>query len=142
MLQELANTLSLDALLSALRPYDPKHVAHWQQGEFHHDYVLQLGRYPSQLPGSFLVVSTNCNGGVKELLCLSSPPERWGLWHARCPDNSEFTGEAPAVLASARTAHWFDPCEVLAGDAMSELRPEYRRRQRGGGWVRIDSDEE
>ncbi|MCB9788905.1 MAG: hypothetical protein H6744_19690 [Deltaproteobacteria bacterium] len=60
------------------------------------------------------------------------------MWHARCPDNPEFEGELPPVLAVARTAHWFDPCALLAEDARSELRPEARRRQRGGGWVAID----
>ena len=37
-------------------------------------------------------------------------------------------------LGRAQTVHWFDPCELLADDARSELRPEFRRRQRGGGW--------
>jgi hypothetical protein len=31
--------------------------------------------------------------------------------------------------------HWFDPCELLSHDARSELRPEFRRRQEGGGWA-------
>jgi Ribbon-helix-helix protein, copG family len=47
-------------------------------------------------------------------------------------------GEDPLLAVSGSiqglTEHWFDPCELLAPDARSELRPEYRRRQDGGGW--------
>jgi hypothetical protein len=46
----------------------------------------------------------------------------------------EFSGALVPVLERAVTEHWFDPCELLAADARSELRPEYRRRQAGGGW--------
>jgi hypothetical protein len=38
-------------------------------------------------------------------------------------------------LAAATTEHWFDPCELLAPDARSELREEFRERQCGGGWM-------
>ncbi len=41
-------------------------------------------------------------------------------------------------MARVRTPHWFDPCELLTPDTRSELRPEFRRRQRGGGWMADD----
>ena len=63
-----------------------------------------------------------------------SPTERWALWNHRCPDNADFDGELPPLLARATTHHWFDPCELLTESARSELRPEFRKRQRGGGW--------
>lgn len=134
-LQILANTLTLGALLPKLaelhRGYDL--LAHWQQGEFHHDLVLRV-KLRGDLPGDVLVVGTNCNGGVKEVLCFERVPDRYGLWHMRCPHNPEFSGELVPVLASARTLHWFDPGELLQDQARSELKPECRRRQRGGGF--------
>ena len=108
---------------------------HWEQGEFHHDIVLEVGPH-SELPGPILIVATNCNGGVKEVLCLAQVPERLGLWHSRCPGNTEFQGPPPSLLDHAKTHHWFDPCELLTADARSELRPEFRKRQVGGGWSR------
>jgi len=132
---ELASELSSGALLERLQRdhagFDL--LDHWQQGEFHHDFVLQL-RDPRELPGPIVVFSTNCNAGVKEVLCLAERPSRGGLWHSRCPDNPEFEGVAPVVLDHARTSHWFDPCEVLKPDARSEFREEFRERQPGGGW--------
>lgn len=131
----LADRLTLGELLGALRGglggYEL--LAHWTQGEFHHDLVLRI-REPRSLPSDVLVVSTNCNGGVKEILCLADVPERDALWHARCPAGEFAAVALPPILASARTVHWFDPCELLSPDARSELRPEHRRRQRGGGW--------
>lgn len=112
---------------------------HWKQGEFHHDLVFAL---PEGAPAPFLVASTNCNGGVKDLLALAGRPERWALWHRRCPENPAFAGALPAVVAEVRHHHWFDPCELLRPDARSELRPDARRRQRGGGWMALDADEE
>jgi hypothetical protein len=136
----LSEHLALGSLLSALRSaagsYDL--VDHWQQGEFHHDVVLRVPA-AAPLPGPVLVVATNCNGGVKELLCFDAVPARGALWHHRCPDNPEFAGELPPVLASARTVHWFDPCALLAPDARSEYREDARERQPGGGW-RLKSD--
>ncbi|MGE0786369.1 MAG: hypothetical protein AB7S26_11930 [Sandaracinaceae bacterium] len=131
----LAECLVLGALLEQVREVYGEYelVAHWTQGEFHHDVVLRV-RDPKDLPGPVLVVATNCNGGVKEVLSLGALPDRSALWHARCPDNSDFEGPTPEVLASARTTHWFDPCELLRDDARSELKPEFRKRQRGGGW--------
>jgi hypothetical protein len=81
------------------------------------------------------VIATNCNGGVKELLCLESVPARGALWHRRCPESPEFSGDLPPVLASVRTVHWFDPCQLLEPDARSEYKEEARRRQPGGGWL-------
>jgi hypothetical protein len=114
-------------------------VAHWTQGEFHHDIVLRLPDEARRaLPGPVLVVATNCNGGIKEVLCLPAVPDRLALWHHRCPQVREFEGDLGPVLARATTEHWFDPCELLSIDARSELRPEYRRRQPGGGWEFVD----
>jgi len=112
-------------------------VAHWLQGEFHHDVVLRLPKNSiGELPGRILVIATNCNGGVKEVLCLSELPDRSALWHHRCPDIPEFTGVLPPILERVTTYHLFDPCELLTPNARSELRPEFRRRQAGGGWER------
>lgn len=110
-------------------------VDHWQQGEFHHDTIVRVAGSKGELPGSVLVVATNCNGGVKEVLCFPDVPERLALWHARCPQNPEFSGVLPELLALAMTPHWFDPCELLLPNARSELREEFRERQCGGGWM-------
>ena len=130
--------LSLDEVLTVLRAgfggYELVH--HWKQGEFHHDVVLSIP--PGKGLPPCLVVATNCNGGVKEILAFDALPSRDALWHWRCPD-SEFDPEPlPELEASHRTSHFFDPCELLRPDARSELRPEHRRRQRGGGWIPIE----
>jgi hypothetical protein len=134
-IQQLADELSSVALLAALeRDHGGADMLHhWQQGEFHHDIVLSVHR-PGALPGPVLVVATNCNAGVKELLCFAEIPDRDALWHWRCPDNPEFAGTLQPILAQARTQHWFDPCGLLADDARSEYSEEFRERQRGGGW--------
>lgn len=139
-LEHLAHDLTLADVLSRLSQNHDGYelLAHWQQGEFHHDVVLRLGA-PGALPGAIFVVSTNCNGGVKEILVLAEPPTRDALWHYRCPENNEFESDSmPLVLDSLRTVHYFDPSELLAADARSELKPEFRSRQRGGGWVMVD----
>src|SRR4051812_12010133 len=82
------------------------------------------------------VIATNCNSGVEEVICFDEPVDPSALWHFRCPENAEFSGTLPAVLASARTEHWFEPCELLAANARSELKPEFRDRQAGGGWCK------
>jgi hypothetical protein len=69
------------------------------------------------------------------VLCLEAVPDRWGLWHHRCPGNPEFDGPAPRIVGVARTVHWFDPCNLLKPGTRSEYRPEFRRRQRGGGYA-------
>ena len=110
-------------------------VAHWTQGEFHHDIVLRLPAAAARdLSGTVLVVATNCNGGIKEVLVFEEIPDRLALWHHRCPTVPEFSGTLAPVRARAITTHWFDPCELLTPLARSELRPEHRRRQDGGGW--------
>ena len=135
--QRLAEQLTLGGVLDALRERAGGYelIAHWQQGEFHHDTVVRVDAARAALPGPILVVATNCNGGVKEVLCFRELPDRYALWHQRCPDNPEFSGELPGLLASSRTVHWFDPCELLKPDARSEYRAELRERQQGGGWT-------
>jgi hypothetical protein len=132
---QLADTLSLGSLLEKLRldfgGYEL--VDHWQQGEFHHDLIVRVAELPD-LPNGYLVVATNCNGGVKEVLAFPKAPSRSALWHFRCPDADEFAGELPPISERVITPHWFDPCELLKPEARSELRAEYRVRQRGGGW--------
>ena len=137
-MRELANTLMLGPLLALLRertgPYQL--LDHWTQGEFHHDLVLRVPGPLRGLPGAVLVIATNCNGGVKEVLCFATPPSRGALWSQRCPDNPEFEGALPTLLERAVTSHWFGPSELLQPDARSELRAECRQRQPGGGWVK------
>lgn len=129
VVEKLAGTLVLGSLLEAVRArfgrYDV--LAHWTQGEFHHDVVLAAD-------DCVLVVATNCNGGVKEVIAFPRAPERYALWHWRCPDVADFAGDLPPILARATTTHYFDPCDLLGEDARSELLPEARVRQRGGGW--------
>lgn len=132
----LAGTLVLGALLEELRRVAGGYelLAHWQQGEFHHDLLVRVA--PGDLlPGAYLIVATNCNGGVKEVLCFAEQPARGALWRFRCPHKAEFEGELPPILERATTLHWFDPCELLGPDARSELRAEHRERQPGGGWI-------
>jgi hypothetical protein len=121
----LSKTMVLGSLLDALGQYEI--VAHWTQGEFHHDVVIRCR-------GVVLVVATNCNGGVKEVLAFDDVPDRWALWHWRCPQVADFSGDIPKLLARATTTHYFDPCELLGEDARSEYREDVRRRQHGGGW--------
>ncbi|MET0790277.1 MAG: hypothetical protein ABW061_02035 [Polyangiaceae bacterium] len=136
--QRLAEQRTLGALLEDVRRdfggYDL--LLHHQQGEFHHDVFVRVASAMPRLPGEYLVISTNCNGGVKELLCFAEPVDPAALWHSRCPSNEAFSGELPRVLASARTEHWFEPCELLLPDARSELKAEFRERQTGGGWCK------
>jgi len=132
---DLAEELDLGGLLSALQAAAGSYelVDHWQQGEFHHDVLLRVAR-TAALPGQVLVVATNCNGGVKEVLCFDDLPERSALWHFRCPEAAEFSGRLPELRERVITRHWFDPCELLGADARSELKEEFRTRQAGGGW--------
>ena len=128
MVDNLAKTMVLGALLERLGAEGGYElVDHWQQGEFHHDVVVRAA-------GRVLVVATNCNGGIKEVLAFDDVPDRWALWHHRCPQNPEFAGDLPPIRERAVTDHWFDPCALLADDARSELLPEHRDRMRGGGW--------
>jgi hypothetical protein len=136
----LAGTLVLGSLLDELtQRYGGFDVlSHWTQGEFHHDLVVRLpDTARAELSGVVLVIATNCNGGIKELFLFDDAPARGALWHHRCPDVAEFSGALPRILAHAKTHHWFDPRELLGPDARSELRPECRRRQSGGGWEQV-----
>lgn len=134
--QSLANRLTLGGVLDEIRRVGGAYelLDHWQQGEFHHDTLLRVDDRRLGTPGPILVIATNCNGGVKEVLCFAERPERSALWHHRCSENPEFRGELPAILAASRTQHWFDPCDLLREDARSEYRAEFRERQVGGGW--------
>ena len=136
-LASLASALDLGSVLHSLREDHGGYelLDHWQQGEFHHDVVVRVLERRG-LPGDVLVVATNCNGGLKELLSFEHTPDRWALWHMRCPDNDAFGGTLAPVLDRAVTVHWFDPCALLAADARSELREEHRSRARGGGWCK------
>jgi len=135
---ELANQRVLGALLDQVRRdcggYDL--LRHHQQGEFHHDVFVRVHSATPRLPGEYLVISTNCNGGVKEVLCFGQAVDPDALWHSRCPSSVEFSGDLPPILAAAQTEHWFDPCELLTADARSELCAEFRARQAGGGWCK------
>jgi hypothetical protein len=121
----LASTLSLGALLARVDRACGRHqlLEHATQGEFHHDLVLGLPAPPASIPGSVLVVATNCNGGVKEVLCFAQRPSLSALWHHRCPENVEFSGTLPPILASSTTLHWFDPCAPLTEQARSGTHP-------------------
>lgn len=131
-LAELADTLVLGALLARVGPYEL--LFHHAQGEFHHDVAVRCHGRALGLPGDVLVVATNCNGGVKEVLSFDEPPTPSALWRWRCPEVIEFKGEIPLLLGRATTTHWFPPCELLRPDARSELREEARERQPGGGF--------
>jgi hypothetical protein len=139
-LQQLADSLGLGLLLQRVRAQGSVVVVdHWQQGEFHHDLVLRAD--VGMRTGVVLVVATNCNGGVKEVLCFDDVPRRGALWAWRCPDAANIDVELdgasttlPTLLGSARTLHWFNPCELVADGARSELKASCRRRALGGGW--------
>jgi len=137
-LQRLAEECVLGSLLESVRrdwgAYDL--LSHHQQGEFHHDVFVRIPNAKPTLPREYLVISTNCNGGVKEVICFEQPADASALWRFRCPDNHEFQGTLPRILGVARTEHWFDPCGLLTPDARSELKPEFRERQLGGGWCK------
>jgi len=112
-------------------------LEHWTQGEFHHDVVVKVEQPQPDIPGQILVLGTNCNGGIKEVLCFDEVPDRWALWHFRCPANPEFTGDLPPLRGSSKTKIWYDPCGLLGEDGPSELKPEFRSRVRGGGWCHV-----
>ena len=139
LVEDLAATLVLGALLEQLNARHGGYelLAHHTQGEFHHDVILRvLGASRRQL--LLLQISTNCNGGIKEVLVFEEVPSTEALWHHRCPTETEFADlPLPPMMGLARTLHYFDPCELLRPDARSELRPEHRRRQRGGGWEKV-----
>jgi hypothetical protein len=104
----------LDALTRRYGGYEI--VAHWTRGDMHHDVVVMLPQEAVRdLPGRVLVVATNGNALIKEVLCFAAVPDRDALWHHRCPEVMEFTGELAPILARATTEHWVEPGEVLRG---------------------------
>lgn len=138
LVKRLAQNLALgDLLMDLHRTIGPSRpIAVWKQSCSHSDVVIQLDDR-KQLPGSVLVIAIDCNGGVKEVLCFDVVPDRWALWHWRCPTNPEFEGDIPPLLAYEKTQHWFDPNEIVDDNSYCELKPEFRQRQRGGGFVQI-----
>jgi hypothetical protein len=126
----LARKLALGPLLDELRVHCGgfRLVDYWQQGEYHHDIVLAVNR-KGPLPGSVLVVSTNCSAAVKEVLCFDAAPTRGALWHSRCPRHPRFTGDLPPLLAAARTRRWVDPCTLLDGDGRGPAMYDLTDRQ-------------
>ena len=138
VVKRLAAHLALGDLLSDLHTTigPSKPIAVWKQSCSHSDLVLFVD-HQGKLPGRVLVIAIDCNGGVKEVLCFDQVPDRWALWHWRCPTNPEFEGEIPPLLDSARTQHWFDPNQIVDDNSYCELRPEFRKRLRGGGFVPI-----
>ena len=107
---ELANVLVLGDLLDRLvqRHGGYELVDHWQQGEYHHDLILRVR-------GRLLLVSTNCNGGIKEVLAFApgaAVPSREAVWDYRC-DRAALAG----LVEATRTVHWCDPREVLEDSA-------------------------
>ena len=121
----------LDVLHHSHGAYDV--LEHWQQGEFHHDLVLRV-RDARKLPAEVVVLATNCNAGIKEVLWFDQAPSRGALWRWRCPDNPEFSGVMPTLVLRWQTSHWFHPSALLEHDTRSELRPSCRTRAVGGGW--------
>jgi hypothetical protein len=134
--EAIASTMALGAAMDLLREQTAGFdlIDHWQQGEFHHDVVLRLSAETPTAKGLVVVIATNCNGGIKEVLCFDSVPERYALWHWRCPNVQDFAGDLPPLVDHATTMHHFDPCELLRPDARSELRPEFREGEVGGGF--------
>lgn len=128
--QNAAEQRTLGGALAAIGDYDL--IAHWKQGEFHHDVLVRAHHWTPT--ARIALIATNCNGRVKEVMAFASMPDRSALWHWRCHESPEFSGELPEISARATMEHFFDPCEVLRPDARSELRPEHRGRQAGGGW--------
>ena len=82
-----------------------------QQGEFHQDLVLSVKELHG-LPGPFSWSPPTAMPASRKPLCLDQVPTEGALWHSRCPDIVEFTGQMPTVLAVARTRHWFDPTSL------------------------------
>lgn len=126
-IKTIADTRSLGAALSIIGKYTV--IAHWKQGEFHHDLVIKT------MNDEIIVITTNCNGGIKEVIQFESMPDRSALWHWRVPNSPEFSGELPKIIGWATTEHFFNSEELLREDARSELKEEYKKRQEGGGWI-------
>lgn len=117
LLQTLVRRPSLKATLKAITAHCDGHqpclIAHWQQGDLHHDLVFHLQRPHHGLTGDVLVVSTDNHGMVKEVISLAKMPKRQALWHARCPADPHFDGDLPPVLEEVKTNHWVRPERIL-----------------------------
>ena len=85
------------------------------------------------VPAPKLVVATNCNAGIKEVLWFGDAPERWALWGWRSPDNAELEGKLPRLAISWRKENCFNPCERLVDDSRCEFKPGCRKRWCGEG---------
>lgn len=121
-LSKIAETLVLGDALGWVRERYGAYeiVSHWRQGELHHDIVLRIQEAPREpasggaLAGYVLLLSLNCNGGLKEVSCFEAPFERDALWQQRCPEAApEAASGLPRQLGLARTIHWVDPCRFL-----------------------------
>lgn len=116
LLHQLVRRPSLKATLKAITEHcghEPALVAHWQQGDLHHDLVLHVHPPHPGLAGNILVVSIDDRGRVKEILSLAKMPMRQALWHARCPDDPDYDGDLPPILDEIRTLHWVNPARIL-----------------------------
>lgn len=114
--ESLAAQLVLGDVLHELRRRHSQWelVAHWEQGEHHHDLVIRLPNDAGAEHPAVLVIATNSNGGVKEVYAFDEVPERTALWHYRCPEIVQYVEPLPALLAAARTNHWLDPRALLS----------------------------
>jgi hypothetical protein len=119
LLDELCESRLLGDFLEGLRNRYGGYelVDNWQQGELHHDVVLRMPADAVSSLARIVVVSINCNGGIKEVLGFDDLPERPALWHHRCPDNPAFAGTLPPIRCALRTEHWLEPGELLASEA-------------------------
>lgn len=93
-------------------------VAHWEQGEHHHDLVIRLPESAEADYPKVLVIGTNSTGGVKEIYAFDEVPDRDALWHYRCPELVAYWEPLPVLRAAARTNHWLDP-RALLGEEFS-----------------------
>ena len=98
-------------------------VAHWEQGELHHDLVLRLPEDDDREHPAILVIATNATGGVKEVYAFDEAPERDALWHYRCPEMVPYAKSLPGLRACARTGHWSDPRTILGAAPFAWLTP-------------------
>ncbi|MCP4498745.1 MAG: hypothetical protein GY822_02115 [Deltaproteobacteria bacterium] len=131
--------LALDQLLKTCGTYEL--LEQWKQGGFYHDVVIRAYFPIGQLAlSSLVIISTNCNGGVKEVLAFADLPDRYALWNARCPENDDFEGDLPHLENPDLAL--FRPMPTITADTRSEIKLEFRVRMRGGGWqMKKDVDE-
>ena len=99
-------------------------LAHHTQGEFHHDVVLRVQSMQGvpgmhgegALPGEILVVSTNCNGGIKEVLVFEAEPDLGAALFRplRVDERARAQRAAPRVPAPPARG-WLGACVEWAG---------------------------